>query len=429
VVNIAPRVDSLEVVDDKTFVMTWSSPFYLFDSIGFHALQPLPTHVLRGIWDERNMDAMLNHSYWRGDYFQVGPYRPVKFEPGVEIVLRAVPDYFLGKPKIDTLTIKQYGDANTLFVAVLAGAIDMTADNALAAEQAVDLKAQWERSGAGTVYIGYGVSRGVFPQFSPGLQAEPAMLDPRVRQALYHAVDRESWTDVLLGGMRQNTSHSLLPPDHPLYEFTRNSLQAYSFDPQRALRGLGELGWRRGGDGMLTHQSDGRHFPVAIAVTEDSEDEGVLLADMWKAIGLDTSIAVTSNAQRANREHRQAYTGVEVTSRGYGDAILTRAQCGESAVAPRFSGSNGGHYCDQRMEQLIEGYTRSLTRADQGRMIGEIARLHAEDLPAMQLYFRFSNPTVVRGLNALANDFAGGIQAGGYYGSYFRNAHLWEWTS
>ena len=46
----------------------------------------------------------------------------------------------------------------------------------------------------------------------------------------------------------------------------------------------------------------------------------------------------------------------------------------------------------------------------------------------MQLYFNLSNPTVIRGLNALAEDFTGGIQPGGFYGSYFRNAHLWEWT-
>ena len=45
----------------------------------------------------------------------------------------------------------------------------------------------------------------------------------------------------------------------------------------------------------------------------------------------------------------------------------------------------------------------------------------------MQLYFNLSHPSVVRGLNVLANDFAGAIMPGGYYGSYFRNAHLWEW--
>ncbi|MBM2811828.1 MAG: hypothetical protein HW416_2587, partial [Chloroflexi bacterium] len=29
----------------------------------------------------------------------------------------------------------------------------------------------------------------------------------------------------------------------------------------------------------------------------------------------------------------------------------------------------------------------------------------------------------------LADDWGGGIQASGYYGSYFRNGHTWEWAS
>src|SRR5205807_1355589 len=117
--------------------------------------QPLPSHLLRSIWDERSMDVLLNHPYWRTDYFQVGPYRVSKFEPQVEVVLEAVPTYFLGKPKIDTVFIKQYGDKNALFAAVLSGAVDLTADNALLEEKAIELKDDWERTGAGKVYIGY----------------------------------------------------------------------------------------------------------------------------------------------------------------------------------------------------------------------------------------------------------------------------------
>lgn len=428
VVNIGPLVESLEVIDEKTFVMNWARPFYQFDAMGFLTLQPIPTHILRTLWDERNMDAVLNHPYWRGEYFQVGPYRPVKFEPQIEIVLQAVPTYFLGKPKLDTVIIKQYGDATTLYAAVLAGAIDVTAEAALQPEQGVELKQGWDRTGEGKVYIGYGTSRGIFPQFDPSYQAEPAILDPRVRRALYGAVDREGWAGAVLGGVTQNTAYSLLPADNPLYEYTRDSLRGYRFDLQGALRGLAEAGWVRGSDGALTNQADGRRFKVEIWTTQDNEEEAAILADMWKAVGVESPLFIVPNAQVANRELRQSYTGVEISARGYGDNILTRAECSTSAVPPRYAGSNRGHYCNPQMDQLIGNYRTSLTRAEQGRGIGEIARFHAQELPMMQLYFNLSHPTVVRGLNALANDFSGGIQPGGYYGSYFRNAHLWEWS-
>lgn len=429
VVNIGPLVESIEVLDDKTFVMHWVRPFYLFDAMGFFALQPMPNHVLRAVWDERNMEAFANHPYWRGEFFQVGPYRPVRFEPQVEIVLEAVPHYFLGKPKLDTIILKQFADANVVYAAVLAKGVDISADNALKEEQGMELKTRWEQSGEGKVYIGYGTSRGIFPMFKSEYQAEPAMLDPRVRQALYTAIDRETWAGTMLAGYTQNAAYSLLPPAHSLHDFTKDSLRTYRYDPQQAARMLGDVGWTRGPDGVLTNQLDRRRFKVEIWTTQDNEREVSILSDMWKQIGIDSPLFIIPNARQGDRELRQSFTGVEISARGYGDHILTRAECATLPVPPRYAGANRGHYCNPEMDRLIAAYQSSITRADQGRAINDIARFHAQDLPMMQLYFNLSHPTVVAGLNALSNDFAGGLQASGYYGSYFRNAHLWEWTS
>src|SRR6266545_5148658 len=60
IVNIGPMVESLEVIDEKTFAMNWARPFYQFDSLGFLALQPIPAHVLGSLWAEKNYDAILN---------------------------------------------------------------------------------------------------------------------------------------------------------------------------------------------------------------------------------------------------------------------------------------------------------------------------------------------------------------------------------
>src|SRR5207249_10489188 len=141
-----------------------------------------------------------------------------------------------------------------LSAAVLAKAVDMTADNALLEEKAIELKNDWERGGDGKVYIGYGTTRGIFAQFSPQYQTEPAMLDPRVRQALFRAVDRESWAAVVLSGYTQNIAYGMLPTAHPLYDFTKDSLRGYQFDRQQALRTLADAGWTQGADGALANR-------------------------------------------------------------------------------------------------------------------------------------------------------------------------------
>jgi ABC-type transport system substrate-binding protein len=427
VVNIGPMVESLDVIDDKTFTIMWKSPFYQFDSLGFFALQPMPTHILRSIWDERNMERFANHPYWRDEFFQVGPYRPIKFEPQVEIVLQAVPHYFLGKPKLDTIVVKQYADSQGAFAGLLAKAVDMTGDNVLSAEQAMQLKEQWDQTGDGKIYIGYGTTRGIFPMFNPETQAEPAMLDARVRQALYYAIDRESWAATMLAGRKENTAYSIMPPDHPLYEFTKDGLRQYRYDPQQALRMLQEVGWDRGADGALRNRTDGRIFRVELWTTQGSENEVSILGDMWGQLGIDGPQRIIPSAQQGDRILRQSFSGIEVSARGFGDLMFTRAECETVPRAPRFDGANRGRYCSPEADRLIGIYRSSITRETQGRAMADLSRFYAQEFPMMPLFYNLTNPAVVKGFTALADDFSGGLQPPGYYGSYVRNAHLWEW--
>ena len=132
-------------------------------------------------------------------------------------------------------------------------------------------------------------------------------------------------------------------------------------------------------------------------------------------------------ALQEDRDHRQSYPNLEISSRGYGDTMLTRFECAESTVGPSFRGANRGHYCDATtMEPLINQYRGSLTIEDQGRYIRQIAEFAAQDLPVIQTYFQAFTPVVLKGVTALADDFEGALEAGGRYGSYYRNAHLWD---
>ena len=102
-------------------------------------------------------------------------------------------------------------------------------------------------------------------------------------------------------------------------------------------------------------------------------------------------------------------------------------ECAESTIAPSFRGANRGHYCSaDTMEPLLGPYRGSLTMEEQGRYIKQIADFAAEDLPVIQTYFQPFLAHVVKGVTALSHDFEGALEAGGRYGSYYRNGHLWE---
>ncbi len=363
--------------------------------------------------------------YWTTEFFHVGPFRPTRITPGVEIVLDAVPQYFLGKPKVDTIVIKMFGDRNAIYASLLAKEVDIT--DQLPNEAAFELKETWERTGDGRVYSGVGTSTGVFFQFAPEIQNEPAFFDKRVRQALAFAMDRPAWTDAVMGTKTNLLADGLLPFSHHLYSYTKDSLARYQYNPQTASRMLAEAGWVRGPDGFVTNASDGRRLKVLVWGGVDRAREPAILADMWKNVGLDPSIYLMPAALREDREHWQSYPNLEIVPRGYGDTILTRFECVEGTVAPTFRGSNRGHYCNaEGMDPLIELYRASLSTDEQGRYIRQIAEFAAEDLPVIQTYFNPFLPAVVKNVTALKDDFEGALEAGGRYGSYYRNAHLWD---
>src|SRR5207249_2068059 len=168
---------------------------------------------------------------------------------------------------------------------------------------AFELKDTWDRTGEGKVYEGVGTSSGIFFQFAPELQTEPALLDRRVRQALAYAVDRESWVETLMGRKTNLLATGLLPFNHYLASYTKDSMAMYRYDPQLAGRQLADLGWTRGADGFVTNAADGRRFKVLIWSTQGTRQakETAILADSWKNVGLDTSIYLMPNALQEDR--------------------------------------------------------------------------------------------------------------------------------
>jgi len=426
--NFVNHIESVSAPDDYTFVMVWKEPFYLANAIGTaqNSLQPQPRHVLQATYDSGNVDAFEKLPYWTSQYFHVGPYRPVRFEPQVELVLQAVPQYFLGAPKVGNIVVKFLTDVNVVYASLLAGTLDMSISNALIPSLALELKQRWDTTGEGKVFTSPGNTQFISFQHSPEYQTEPAFLDPKVRQALAYAIDRESWTDVVTGGKTSDlVATGLLPPNHYLASATNGTLAMYKLDLAKAQSMLAEAGWTRGGDGYITHNSDGRRFkPVLWSTNEQST---VILSDFWKQVGVDSSVYVIPRARLTDRQFWQSYPSLEISARGWGDEVLDRVDCLEMPTpAVAFGGQNRGHYCDPvRMQPLLTEYKRSLNATDQAKYLKQIAEVEAQDLPMLQTYFSLNGIPVAKGVKAM-EDYGGGLPGSGTYGSYFRNGHLWD---
>src|SRR4030095_1145264 len=124
--------------------------------------------------------ASLGLPYWTQEYVHLGPFRLTRLDPGEGITFEAYDRYFLGRPKVDVIRVRSFGEKSVLYTNLLAGAVDLFPNVAIASNLGFQLDALWRTSGEGTVVIIPGGSWGLFPQFRPEYQAEPANLDPKV---------------------------------------------------------------------------------------------------------------------------------------------------------------------------------------------------------------------------------------------------------
>ena len=349
----------------------------------------------------------------------LGASRLTHFDPGEGMTFEAYDRYYLGRPKIDTVRVRIFGDQNTLFASMLAGGVDMIMDAALRAEIGSQLKQRWDNSGDGTLHVVQGSLSLLAHQSRPALQIEPTTFDPNVRIALLQGLDRETLSEGVNGGHRSLAAWSILPSFDAQYEATRDSLRRYPYDPERSKALLREAGWNVG-DGSVRHSTDGRAFRTAIWVSAGREQESAAYAAYWRQLGLEVDESVTAAAQARNQEYRASFPGWDLT----GTDPMAMLGAAPATAENRWSGNRPG-YDDTRARALITTFQGSLAENDQLAAMRAFNDHLLAEMPFLPLYFSAQFVGARKGIRAF-DDLAGGSAGNPLYGTYSRNAYLWD---
>jgi peptide/nickel transport system substrate-binding protein len=153
-----------------------------------------------------------------------GPYTLTNFQPDQFAEFEANPNYFAGAPKIEKIAWKVLDSAQILSQ-LQTGELDF-AMKVNAKDQAL-LSSNPDLEFPTTTDVGM---YGLFLRTD-----SPVLDDPKIRQAMYYAIDRQSIIDGILNGQA-----SLLwnPPG-----LNYDSLNKYPFDPDKAKQLLAEAGY------------------------------------------------------------------------------------------------------------------------------------------------------------------------------------------
>ncbi|MBM3129447.1 MAG: hypothetical protein FJ009_12575 [Chloroflexi bacterium] len=200
-------------------------------------------------------------------------------------------DYFRGAPALDGLSVRVYADAAAARAAFASRQIDLMP--AAPGEYAAIKKF------ADAKIIATDAPEFIALMFNLDT---PALNDPRVRQALTYALDRQVLLDDLAGQARPLDTSAL--PEFWAYP---KNLPGYSFEPTRAKQFLAEAGWRAGSDGLL--RQNNRTLRLELWTEADDpllEPLAFRLREMYAALGVPIELELNDRAGWITRafEHR-----------------------------------------------------------------------------------------------------------------------------
>ena len=166
-----------------------------------------------------------------------GPFRFRTWRTGKDIVLDANKDYFAGRPFLDSLRFQIYPNIEweKVFDKFENGLLEQAlipSNKYDAIKSTAGVKKRFNfvgKSGFNLVYVGLNMGMDVFK-------------DRRVRQAIYHAVDRERITREITR-RNSNPAKGILPPGIAGHD---PQAKWYTYDPQKAKALLAEAGYPDG---------------------------------------------------------------------------------------------------------------------------------------------------------------------------------------
>ncbi len=195
-----------------------------------------------------------------------GPFVLEKYEKGQFARFKANPNYWGGKPAVDKVVLRKFNNPDAMVAALKTGELDAAQDIPSTAFK------ELEQDDNITTVEGYQGAMGeIAINGGDGLKKpHPALLDPEVRTAIAHAIDRDTIVKRALGGLG-TPSETLSTSPNPQWAPELEPGDVPDFDLEKAKAILEEAGYKdTDGDGVREMPGGGQPLNFKYMVRSDS---------------------------------------------------------------------------------------------------------------------------------------------------------------
>ncbi|MFE3329058.1 ABC transporter substrate-binding protein [Streptomyces sp. NPDC059176] len=332
----------------------------------------VPKHV----WDEVGDFSTFNNDK-RFPVVGNGPFVLTDFKVDQYIRLEPNKTFWRGAPKFEALVFKYYKDGDAAVSALRKGEVSFVSN--LTPAQAASL------DGSENIKVNDAPGRRFFAlATNPGARAKngrkfgsghPALLDPAVRKALFHAVDRRALVDKVFQGHAVE-GEGYIPPRFDTYFWKPTAAQRIGYDPAKAAALLDGAGYRKGENGKRAGK-DGRPLDFRIlchATDPNDKAVGKYLQEWWGALGIGLKVDCLDNVSDpwVKGDYDLAFDGWSVNPDP--DFVLSIHTCAALPATPADTGATDNFICDRQYDDL---YARQAAEYDATRRSDLVRQLQS----------------------------------------------------
>jgi peptide/nickel transport system substrate-binding protein len=296
-----------------------------------------------------------------------GPFKFVSFDASQNIVeLETNKDYWDGPPTIERLRVKTVTDASSLQAELQTGGVDI-------APNPSNLPPDMIKALGGNANLRVDQFDGSNIQYLVFNVQKPPLNNPKVRQAIGYAVDRQKIVSQLLFDQAK-VANSILPAQSWAYAAGTE----YKFDPTKAKQLLQEAGYRN--EPVSFKYGSGN-----AAVNQYSQVIQSSLADVGLNVQIETLEVNTIRTQLAQGDF-QMYTGVWIG--GNQDPIFLRDLFSSTKVpGGSVSCCNRSRYQNSEVDRIVEDAVNATDKAAAKQAYAKTWELVSAELPLLPLWY------------------------------------------
>lgn len=343
------QILEVKIVDEYTVDIVTDGP----DPTLLNRLSRMGSGMMPSKYIEANgMEAFLQAP------IGTGPYKFVQWTKDDRVEMVANPDYFGGAPKWDKLVFRAIPEASTRVAELLTGGVDIAAGVPSTDVERIDA--------SGDAKVVKAPIKRVLQILLRHTEGTPTA-DPKVREAIDLAIDKQAIVDSIAGGAGVLTRTSVTPGNFG----TEPSLYGQAlYDPERAKQLLQEAGYTSAGP------------VVSFSAQSQYKEYAEVVAAMLTAVGFTVNLEVLEASAFSEKMSSKSFG--EIFMLGIGNSMNDASNNYTRYLFERAKGESD--YNNPEVEELLQAAAVNMDPASRLAQFQQVQNIFAEDRPAVYLF-------------------------------------------